>query len=333
MNLSTHILGNACFTLALVLGATGCGDADLMPAGRTNAVPSAGANTHTVAVLRVDLAHASVEQVFDAIESGLTPRTIGATAARPDEVAKRKLSMLRDGLTGIGATTIVAFVPGDATFIDDMGFYIGATADMDPELIEDEFVRAGGVSGMLVTNMLAVTSLGQGWYFVGVSGDGRIEGASESRANEFAKALEQCDDLPLAAAALADWTPPAWVEEVSASSHGESADVMSHLPRLNGRLMRRLDALGASLKSVWAFNAGLDHDRVVVAMVFEDDGAATDFESALTRIKKDIELARDGGLRSGEISASDDHAISKWIAAVSISRIGPHVRLSHALVP
>ena len=330
-NLSTlGIARNTTFAVAVLLSVvTGCtkGQPALMPSTNANSVPSAGVNQYTFAVLRIDLKQSSVEDLFTALETGLNKIATAKPYAKPDEIARRKLVMLSDGLKRIGASSIVVCIPGDESAIYDLGIYITATSGLDPELIEDEFIRAGGLSCMPVADNLQVTTIGDGWYFVGFTGDGWIEGASETRARGFSKALENCADLPLSLAVLTDSPETASLDQKNSEKQGSIESKLDNLPQFNGRLARRLNALGASLSNLKSIAGGVGSNKAVLEFSFQDDKSALEFETAVNRIKKDVTLAQQGSLESGEISKSDDKIINNIIATLVVGRTGSHVRL------
>lgn len=301
----TLACGSVMLSLHLVL--SGCGAA--LPGESTNhaTVPAHAVNDSSLGVIRIR---------FDGARSG--------SAASRREALQRwmaknglecpKLDYLLDQLSAAGFHTLLAVIPGDDAILDDAGIYVGGPAAKSSEDLEDILIKVGGFSiGGLAASKLQVVAIGNGWHYVGLNGDGIIDGASSSAAGRMSEALEFIGDRPACAVVPIDGLDDA-VQEI--------------LPGDQSRLVRRLRGVAEALDAAVALAGAVTPEgrsEVVIAFPSEREAAALD--AAFARIRKDMELALQGSIEQGEVTAEEAEQERRLISAVRTTRRGRNVML------
>jgi hypothetical protein len=284
----------------------GCGGASVPGSSTRHAtIPAQAVNDASVGIIRVRFG-ASGGAAADAQRAALDGWMKRHGLETP------KLAYLLDQLNKGGYHTMVAVIPGDTAILDDAGVYVGGPADKDREELEDVLIKVGGFSlGGVAAAKLQVIEVGNGWYYVGINGDGVIDGASNGKAGAFTDMLEDIGDRPACVA-------------VPVSDLASALDQITLEDQ--SRIARRLQAVADALSGASSLCASISpQGRSELLIVFPDEARASKMEAAFARIRKDMELALQGSIEQGEISAEDAERERRMIAAVRAKQDGKRI--------
>jgi hypothetical protein len=292
----------------LALAMSGCGNVSLPGASSRHAtVPAQAVNAASVGIIRVRFGSASggaADAQRAALDGWMTRHGLDTP----------KLGYLLDQLDKGGYHTMVAVIPGDTSILDDAGVYVGGPSEKDREDLEDILIKVGGFSlGGVAAAKLQVLEVGNGWYYVGINGDGVIDGASDGKAGEFSDMLEDIGDRPACVA-------------IPVSDLASSLDQITLEDQ--SRIARRLQAVTDALAGASSLCASISpQGRSELLIVFPDEQSAGRMEAAFARIRKDMELALQGSIEQGEISAAEAERERRMIAAVRATQDGKRIVL------
>ena len=286
--------------------AAGCGGLSEPGASSNHAtVPPQAVNAESLGIIRVRFdrsAQAGGASRRDALDAWM--RNHGMECPR--------LDYLLEQLGKAGFDTAIAVIPGDTAILDDAGIYVGGPSTKAADDLEDALIKTGGFSiGGLAASKLQVVSLGNGWFFVGINGDGVIDGASDGAAARMSDILDQVGDRPFCAAVPIE---------------GLDATLADIAPGDQSRLIRRLRAAAAALDDAIALSVGVTADgRSEVALVFPDEESAAALDKAASRIRRDLQLSVEGSLEQGEFTAEQAAAARAQIDAMRFVQRGKTV--------
>jgi hypothetical protein len=304
--LRSRFLGSAAICAAALLAA--CDGASLPgPSSRHATVPAQSVNAESVGLIRLR---------FDrkAQNSGPSRRAALGNWMAKHGLECPKLDYLLDQLEGAGFDTAIAVIPGDSTILDDAGLYVGGPDSKSAEDLEDVLIKVGGFSlGGVAASKLQVIPIGSGWYYVGINGDGVIEGASDAAAERMSQMLEHIGDRPACAAVPIE---------------GLDDAISDIAPGDQSRMVRRLRAVASALEAAVALAVGVSTEgRSEVIIVFPDEESAAALDKAMGRIRRDMNLAVDGSLEQREITAEEADRDRRMIEALRATQRGRTVVL------
>ena len=261
----------------------GCGG--VSPPGASSKhsiVPPQAVNADSLGVIRVRFdrqAKASTQSNRAALSHWMTKHGMDCP----------KLDYLLEQLGKAGFETLIAVIPGDTAILDDAGIYVGGPATKSQEDLEDVLIKTGGFSiGGLAASKLQVLPIGNGWYFVGINGDGVIEGAGDGPAERMSDMLEHIGERPVCAAVPIE---------------GLDASIEEIAPDDQSRMVRRLRAVANALDDAIALAVGINPEgRSEVIVVFPDAESAAALDKAFARIRKDMLLALEGSIEQQEVT-------------------------------
>lgn len=270
---------------ALAFGA-GCGRiAAPEPSSKHQAVPSQAVNDDSLGVIRIR---------FDrrAAAGGTSSRQALAHWMTKHGLECPKVDYLLDQLGAAGFDTLLAVIPGDSAILEDAGVYVGGPQAKSAEDLEDVLIKVGGFSiGGLAASKLQVISIGNGWYYVGINGDGVIDGASNGAAGRMSDMLGHVGDRPACAAVPIE---------------GLDACIEDIAPGDQSRMIRRLRNVAQALDDAVALAVGVSPEgRSEVMIVFPDEESAAALDKAFERIRKDMRLALEGSIEQGEVTPEE----------------------------
>lgn len=263
-----------------------------------------------------------------------------------------------------GFDTLLLIIPGDESILDDAGFYIGGPSNKTRDDVEDILIMVGGTEEGLVGSALTVVPVGNGWFYVGLNGDGLIDGASDGDALFLSSLLERLGDHPAAAVISFERIGLALgnasdrleryeqLEEQRRDSRArtrisgrfdddldsaidQDEDFKAFLEQVGGflsenqsRLVRRLQAAWSALAIADGL-AGIVNDagRADIQLVYPSPEAAELLVKAMDRIRRDMTLAVKGGLEQGEIDREKAAAYEADINRLKFERTGSSVLL------
>jgi len=254
--------------------------------------PAASARHETVPAQAVNAASLGVIRVrFDrkSTDAALSRRDALAGWMSKHGLECPKLDYLLDQLEQAGFDTAIAAIPGDTAILDDAGLYIGGPTTRSAEDLEDVLIKVGGFGiGGVAASKLQVIPIGSGWYFVGINGDGVIEGASYAAAARMSEMLSHVGDRPACAVVPIEGLDIA-IDDIA--------------PGDQSRLIRRLRGVTEVLEAAVALAAGVNADgRSEVIIVFPDEQTAAALDKAMSRVRRDMHLALDGSLEQNEVA-------------------------------
>jgi hypothetical protein len=261
-------------------------------------------------------------------------------------------SYLVDQFRKLGLQTLLAVIPGDERFAADAGFYVGGDPSIKSTGIEDVLIKSAGLLGAALT----VTDIGNGWFFIGLNGDGVIEGASQDDALALSELLERIGDRPFIAAVSIPRTAFALnraadraentIKEIARAVDAEGrlreggfvdssvpvptrADieqVAKVLPSGQSRLVRRVRAFLDQAGDADALCATLADDRTFsLLLVFPSKAKAESFLAAVADIRRDMRLAVDGAEERGSFSRSEADAARTELERIDFKNEGASV--------
>lgn len=277
--------------------------------------PAASARHETVPAQAVNAASLGVIRVrFD---RKATDATLSRRDALTGWMSKHglecpKLDYLLDQLEQAGFDTAIAVIPGDTAILDDAGLYVGGPSTKSAEDLEDVLIKVGGFGiGGVAASKLQVIPIGSGWYFVGINGDGVIEGASDAAAARMSEMLSHVGDRPACAAVPIEGLDDA-IDDIA--------------PGDQSRLIRRLRAVAEALEAAVALAVGVSAEgRSEVVIVFPDEESAAALDKAASRIRRDMQLSVEGSLEQGELTAEQAAAARAQIDAMRFVQRGKTV--------
>jgi hypothetical protein len=284
-----------------------CGPSDPMPSSKHSTVPAHAVNDASLGVIRVR---------FDRSSSG---SQASRRQALQNWMSKNgldcpRIDYLLNQLEAAGFDTLLAVIPGDDAILDDAGMYVGGPAAKSSEDLEDVLIKVGGFSiGGLAASKLQVISIGNGWHYVGINGDGVIDGASSSAAARMSRILELVGDRPACAVVPIEGLDDA------------IADIA---PGDQSRLIRRVRQVASALDDAVALAAAVTADggsEVIIVFPTEREAAALDM--AFSGIRKDMELALQGSIEQGKVSLEEAERERRMIAALRSTHRGRTVVL------
>ena len=312
MNHSTYkpALGATAITLLISLSvALVCCGGPSQPgaSARHNTVPPQSVNDDSLGVIRVRFQGNSAavqDNQRRALDAWMTKRGLGCP----------KLAYLLDQLGRAGFDTAIAIIPGDTSILDDAGIYVGGPAAKSSEDLEDVLIKVGGFSlGGLAASKLQVVPVGNGWYFVGINGDGVIEGASNNAAERMSDMLEHVGDGPACAAVPIE---------------GLDASIDELAPQDQSRMIRRLRNVAQALDDAIALAVTVSPSgRTEILIAFPDQESAAALDKAFARIRKDMELALQGSIEQNEVTPAEAERDRQIIAALRTQQRGDAVVL------
>lgn len=354
MTRNRAMLGIGLICLALAAGGCADGSLSLPPlAEKASSVPPHATNAYSLGLVRVrmrggaDIKGTDEPVIQWMMNHGMETMRVGYFIGK-----------LREA----GFDTLLLVLPGDESILDDAGFYIGGPTTKTRDDVEDILIMVGGTEGGLVGSALTVVELGNGWFYVGLNGDGVINGASDGDARFLSNLLERLGDHPASAVisferiglALGSTTERmeryAELEEQRSASRvrpriGGSFDedldsaisrdeefqeflsqVGDCLSEHQSRLVRRLQAAWSALAIADGL-AGVINDagRAGIQLVYPSPEAAELLVNALTRIGRDMTLAVKGGLEQGEIDRNKAAEYEAAINRLKVERLGSSV--------
>jgi hypothetical protein len=274
-------LGAGLVFLAL---AGGCGEVSLPPANAPNGLPREGIGPDTIGVVRLDLTR------LDAAGLGRWLRVPDPSDPSSGDTAARKALLLREDLVKLGMIAIVVPIP---TMIpDEIGLYLAGPRGIDRELVEDAFLRAGGLNlaGAASTSLFA-KELEDGWYFYGLGTDGVRDDADGGRARELATELAAAPPAIANAVLLADgsdWITPEMI------------------PTGEARNLRRIRALCEAARTMRVILVSGGGDAEIEWRIgFRSASDAEAAADAVRKVLKDVRLMAEGSAAVGEIDGYD----------------------------
>jgi hypothetical protein len=285
----TGLAATAALSLAsaafLVFGPTACGPSGPSappPGNAATAVPSHAVNDGTMGIVRIRLQKQA--ELGDCSAFGKWMKDNGMDSAKATYFAEQ----LR--LSGID--TILIPIPTDERMLDDVGFWVGGAPGLGREPVEDVLIKTGGLSvAGAAAASLTVVEVGNGWYYVGISGDGTVTDARDEDAKEFSDILGKVDDCPAA---------------IVFRTNGFEVSLDEITFESQSRLVRRLRAVAESIDDAVAIAATISRSaRGELILVFETAGEAESFGKALAGIRKDMLLALEGSVEQGEVTAAE----------------------------
>lgn len=348
----------ACNCLIAITGLSGCGGGVTSPqsAKQHESIPAQSVNDTSLGLIRVRLQSQTTldgKNTGDAFEGWMMARGLDAT----------KAIYFLDQLKAAGFDTILAVIPGDERFLEDLGFYVGGSPDSDKESVEDILIKTGGLFGATLT----VEPIGNGWFYIGINGDGIIEGASNKDAIAISSLLQQIGDKPAAAilsvSRMGFAANRAFVrttefakEQFREAKRRASLDEMGMspdqntrmeddpnveqlmeaaqklLPKKDSRLVRRLRGIGNSLLAAEAIAAIVDNDATSkVLLVFRTEADATALTTAIEKMKKDMLLAIQGSVEQNEITLDEAQTARSSLDSLQFRQQGSAIALSETL--
>jgi hypothetical protein len=265
------------------------------PGNAPTGVPSQAVNDGTVGIVRIRLQK----------QAGLGDCSAFGKWMKDNGMDSAKATYLAEQLRLSGIDTILIPIPTDERVLDDVGFWVGGAPGLGREPIEDALIKTGGLSvAGAAAASLTVVEVGNGWYYVGISGDGVVTDASDDDAREFSDILARVDDCP-AAIVLRTEGFEVSLDEITFESQS--------------RLVRRLRAAAESIDEAVAIAATLSRAaRGELILVFETPGEAENFGKAIAGIRKDMLLALEGSIEQGEVTpeaAARDRAMIEKLQA------------------
>jgi hypothetical protein len=286
--------------------AAGCGVSDPPPGHIATSVPPQAVNDGTVGLVRIRLTQEVESQGASAFGKWLADH--GMESA--------KATYLANELRTLGLTTILIGIPGDERQLHDAGLYLGGPETVDRDAIEDALIKTGGFSLLGgAASSLTVVPLTHGWHYVGLSGDGVIEDASDSVAAEYSMILAKIEDRPAAI--------------VFPVGEMNLEDCLSQIT-FDGqaRLVRRMRATTQALDEAIAIAGTISRGgRGEAVILFPDADRAKALGTAIDRIRKDMELALQGSIEQHEITAEEAEADRRMIARMRADVRGDTVML------
>jgi hypothetical protein len=299
---------------ALLSAVVGCGGPGTpRAAAKHSSVPPQAVNDASLGVIRIR---------FNASGQGAADPQRRALDAWMEKhgLPCPKLSYLLDQLAKAKYDTLLAVIPGDAAVLEDAGVYVGGPPDKPIEDLEDVLIKVGGFSlGGVAAGSLQVIPIGNGWYFVGINGDGIIEGASDAAADRMGEALDRIGDMPACAAVPIEGLDDAVAD--LASGH-------------QSRLIRRIRAVAEALEEAIALAIDIGQDaRFEAIIAFPTEKAAAGLDKAFERIRKDMELALQGSIEQKEITPEEADRDRRLIAALRCKQRGHSVILYEEISP
>jgi len=348
----------ACNCLIAITGLAGCGGGVTSPqsAKQHESIPAQAVNDTSLGLIRVRLQSQTTldgKNTGDAFEGWMMARGLDAT----------KAIYFLDQLKAAGFDTILAVIPGDERFLEDLGFYVGGSPDSDTESVEDILIKTGGLFGATLT----VEPIGNGWFYIGINGDGIIEGASNKDAIAVSSLLQRIGDKPAAAILSVSRmgfaanraivrTAEFAKEQLREAKRRASLDEMGMspdqntrmeddpnveqlmeaaqklLPKKDSRLVRRLRGIGNSLLAAEAIAAIVDNDATSkVLLVFRTEADATALTTAIEKMKKDMLLAIQGSVEQNEITLDEAQIARNSLDSLQFRQQGSTIALSETL--
>lgn len=294
---------------AAIAGCDGAG----IPASSSDhsAVPAQAVNGESLGVIRIrfDRTRGSADRSnYQVLKSWMSNN--GLECPRVDYL----LEQLAKG----GFDTFLAVIPGNDAFLDDAGVYVGGPLERSAEDLEDILIKVGGFSlGGLAASKLQVRSIGNGWYYIGINGDGVIDGASSWAAARMSEALDAVGDR-----AVCGIVPIEGLDET----------IDDIAPGDQSRIVRRIRAVAQALDDAIALAVSVTSDaRTEVIIAFPSEAHAAALDSAFARIRKDMELALEGSIEQGDVTAEEAERDRKLIAALRTVHRGRSVVLYEEL--
>jgi hypothetical protein len=305
-------IGTSGLTLAptaavLTASLSGCGPSappSPPPGNAANSVPAHAVNDGTMGIVRIRLQQQAALGNYSAF--GKWMKDNGMDSA--------KASYLAEQLRVRGIDTILIGIPTDERVLDDIGIYVGGKPGIGRDAVEDALIKTGGLSvAGAAAASLTVTEVGNGWYFVGLNGDGKVTDASADDAAEFSKILGRIEDCPAAIVFRTDDFEVS-LDEITFENQS--------------RLVRRLRDVAESIDDADAIAATISRSaKGEVVIIFPDDADAKAFGDALARIRKDMILALEGSLEQGELTAEEAAKDRAMIERLRAERRGSTVVL------
>lgn len=325
------------------------------PAAKASSVPGHGTNALSLGLVRVRMRGGTdIKGTDEPVIQWMMKHGM------PTMKAGYFIGKLREA----GFDTLLLVLPGDDSILEDAGFYIGGPSTKTRDDVEDILIMVGGTEEGLVGSALTVVPVGNGWFFVGLNGDGVIDGASDGDARFLSNLLDRLGDHPAAAVisferiglALGDANDRleryAELEEQRRENRArprisgrfdEDLDaaidqdeefqafleqVGEYLSENQSRLVRRLQAAWSALAIADGL-AGIVNDagRAGIQLVYPSPEAAELLVKAMDRIRRDMSLAVKGGLEQGEIDREKAAAYEADINKLKVERIGSSVLL------
>lgn len=293
---------------------SGCADWTTPPSASVpHAVPPQAVNGSTLGVVRVRLQDGVADTSIEALDTWLKDHRMESLGAA---------SLLRS-LKSAGALTLLIAVPGDAALAEDLGFYVGGTLGLTQTTVEDCLIESVG----LVGGACSVVPIGTNWFFVGLTGDGVVEGASADHADEFSGLLEAVDDASFTAIV----SPSRIAQSIGLSSEGSTPGeyLGSLLPSDDRRLSRRARAFLRTADRAQAISVTSSAQAgSVLAIVFETPVEAGAFVNSCENIRKDLKLSLEGQMKRGELTEEEATAELQFLEGLKLDQQGRLVRLA-----
>lgn len=324
-----------------------CGGPGTPPSASKHAsIPAQAVNDTSIGVIRVRLGGGSADPKAGSEAIAAWMAQVGMDAAQAKDIVTQ--------FRALGLETILAVIPGDERFAEDIGLYAGGDPRIKATDLEDVLIGTAGLAGAVLT----VVDIGNGWFYVGANGDGTIEGASSADAAELAGLLDRIGERRFVAAlslrragfamdrlrergesAVREAARDAGAEELlreggfvdggPPSAEPEELRRLSKLlPSGNSRLLRRLraflDAAEDSEALCWTVT---EAGESAIMLVFADDSGARAFLDAIAGIRRDIKLAIDGAERRGELSSAEAQDARQRVDAIDFRADGASVTM------
>lgn len=291
--------------LALAAALQGCGQLPPPPPGNVaTSVPPQAINDGTLGLARIRISKEA--QLGDCSAFGRWMANQGLDS--------RKATYLAEQLRVRSLDTILIPIPGDERMLDDAGIYVGGKPGTRRDEVEDALIKTGGLSiAGAAASALTVMDIGNGWFYVGLNGDGVVTDASERHAGAYAGILQRLDDCPAAIVFPTDGFQVA-IDEITFENQS--------------RLVRRLRDVAEALDDADAIAATVSRAaKGELIIVFPGEDEARGFGDALARIRKDMLLALEGSIEQGEVTKDQAEEERRMIETLRAERRGTTVVL------
>lgn len=312
MTIKGDIVAAAALAMSAVLA--GCGS--VSPPGsasKHSTVPAQAVNENSVGIIRLRFKGSSQE-------ARLAQVATLEGWLRKHGLEFPKINYFLERLAEEGYDTVLAVIPGDlSAFAGDVGFYVGGDPKRTAEDLGKVILETVGTKSKLklgAAESLKVLPVGgdkTGWFYIGLNGDGVIEGADDSNATRMSEMLDLLGDQPACIAIPIDGLDAALGDLVTDDQ---------------SRLVRRLRAVAGALDDAVALSIAISKaGRTEVVLAYPDPELASHLDKALAQIRGDMEIALKGSLRQKELTEAEAERERRIINALRARQEGSTVVL------
>ena len=298
---------------ALLIAMAGCTDRNTPPsASIPHAIPPQAINGATIGLVRIRLNDGVADASVESLDGWLKEYRMDSLSASP----------LLAALKQAGALTVMIAVPGDAAVADDLGLYVGGTTALTQAGVEDCLIESMG----LVGGAFAVVPMGRDWFFVGLTGDGVVEGTSPDGSAEFASLLAAVDDASFTVVI----SPSRVARALGLAGDGSGVgDYLADLlPSDDRRIARRARAFLQAADGAKGITLTKPaQGSSTIALVFDAEESGKAFADACENIRGDMRLALQGRIKRGEIDPQAAATELQFIDSLKLVLDGRSVRL------